>query len=114
MIYDVFTESGILADFSSLSPEECLENPMWPSNNNVYNGGVSLKKSNSVLTSVSASSGASVSTSSSSSSATSSYFERKFSLPSNLKIEGRKKVPTNSASKISEAYLNDNKATVHL
>jgi hypothetical protein len=108
----VFTESGILADFSSLSPEECLENPMWPSNS--HNGGVSLKKSNSVLTSVSASSGASISTSSSSSSAASNYFERKFSLPLNLKIEGRKKVPTNSASIISEAYLNDNKATIHL
>ncbi|XP_070494733.1 uncharacterized protein Pura isoform X3 [Chironomus tepperi] len=59
------TESGILADFSSLSPEECLENPLWPSSSLT---GISLKKSNSVLTSVSASSGASVSTTSSSSS----------------------------------------------
>lgn len=97
------TESGILADFSSLSPEECLENPRWPSSSI---SGVSLKKSNSILTSVSTSSGASVSTTSSSSSANSSNYGKKESM--------KKAEKSNSNSSISDVYLNENNVTVHL
>ncbi|CRL08309.1 CLUMA_CG021360, isoform A [Clunio marinus] len=115
------TESGILADFSSLSPEECLENPLWPSSAHSV---VSLKKSNSILTSVSASSGASVSTTSSSSSSSTS-FGKKISSPSTLvttsslkskkAVENAdKKFKSNSNSSISDAYLNENNVTVHL
>jgi hypothetical protein len=137
------TESGILADFSSLSPEECLENPLWPSS------GISLKKSNSILTSVSASSGASVSTTSSSSSSANSTSYGKSngggnlkdstlvsstliktinnnnSIGSNSNSNSVKKDETsavldkashksNSNSSISDVYLNENNVTVHL
>ncbi|KAG5679443.1 hypothetical protein PVAND_009009 [Polypedilum vanderplanki] len=136
------TESGILADFSSLSPEECLENPLWPSSS-----GISLKKSNSILTSVSASSGASVSTtSSSSSSSANSTSYGKSNVGGNIKDSSTTIISsaliktinnnsnnssnikkdetsaaldklshkTNSNSSISDVYLNENNVTVHL
>lgn len=105
------TESGILADFSSLSPEECMENPMWPSNS--MPGSVTLKKSNSVLTSVSASSGAT--STSSSSSASSSYFKREFPLKSkSKKMAVNRKSAASNNSKISEVYLNEKNSSVNL
>ncbi|CAO1324103.1 unnamed protein product [Diamesa hyperborea] len=105
-------ESGILADISSLSPEDCPENPLWPSSS-----ATSLKKSNSTLTSVSASSGASLSTTSSTGSSfafSNSGVKPKLILsppPSGKRSSTPK---SNSNSSISDAYLNEGSVTVHL
>lgn len=138
-----YTESGILADFSSLSPEECLENPHWPhsTSSSASHNGVSLKKSNSILTN---SSGTSVSTTSSSSSSSRSTANKSTvygcksktkTLPapiiastaasSNNKVHSansntakeesfEQSQKSNSNSSISDVYLNENHVTVHL